>query len=67
MSLCVITNSTNQLVISSTVPCQGTLLLESADVVSAFGAKEALSLVGACASLYALVYIFKLARRSMGI
>ncbi|MFA0156111.1 hypothetical protein [Vibrio sp. 10N.261.46.A3] len=42
-------------------------LQSSMDTQALFGASEALALFGACASLYALVFVYKLARQSMGL
>ncbi|AXH76358.1 MAG: hypothetical protein [Inoviridae sp.] len=65
----VITDASND----SLSRCSGFILLDSDSYNkifshnSLFTPQAAFSLFGACASLYALVFIFKLARKSFGI
>ncbi|MFG0450895.1 MULTISPECIES: hypothetical protein [Shewanella] len=66
MSICVKTiNET--LVVSEAVPCDGTLLIEQADIHSGFGIAEYSLLVSSIIACYCLAFIFRQSRKQMGI
>lgn len=66
MTLCVVQLPDNSLLVSSTQPCDGFYLVESRDLEGQLSSTEVGLLFSACASLYALVFVFKLARRQFG-
>ncbi|AXH77772.1 MAG: hypothetical protein [Inoviridae sp.] len=78
-NICVLLSKVNDHVVITNVSngsldrCSGFILLDSDSYnkifshQSLFTSQAAFSLFGACASLYALVFIFKLARKSMGL
>lgn len=67
MSVCVVTDSLNNLVLSNTVPCEGVLLVQQSDLGIGFGKEQAFSIFAACAVLYATVFIFKVLRKQLNI
>lgn len=75
MTLCVVSKvltsggraiSEATLVVSETTPCDGYYLVEAKDLQGQLSASEVLLLFGAAASLYAVVFVFKIARRQFG-
>jgi hypothetical protein len=71
LALCVVEktvglNSTKFLSVVDENPCTGFLLLSEQDLQSHLSFNEVSLLFGAAASLYALVYVFKLSRRLLG-
>jgi hypothetical protein len=71
MSICVVSqtvglNPEQFLVVSDAVPCNGTLLLDSTDLIGSLDASNVGLLIGACAALYALTFVFNLGRKQLG-
>ena len=66
MTLCVVQQPDNSLLVSSTQPCDGFYLVDARDLQGQLSASEVLLLFGAAASLYAVVFVFKIARRQFG-
>lgn len=66
MSICVKSDASGQLYTSTAVPCDGYLLVSHEDVKDQLDSTVVMTLFVACASLYALVYVFKVARRMLG-
>lgn len=66
MTLCVVQQPDNSLLVSSTQPCDGFYLVDARDLQGQFSATEVGILFSAAASLYALTFVFKLIRRQIG-
>ncbi|EHC03944.1 hypothetical protein Sbal625DRAFT_4374 [Shewanella baltica OS625] len=66
MTLCVVQQPDNSLLVSSTQPCDGFYLVEARDLEGQLSATEVGILFSAAASLYAVVFVFKIARRQLG-
>lgn len=66
MALCVVQQPDQSLVVSTTRPCEGYYMVETQDLQGTLSATEVGILFSAGASLYALTFVFKLARRLLG-
>lgn len=66
MAQCVVLDSRSNLQLSTTQPCEGFYLVETSDIETHLSGTEVSLIFGAAASLYALVFVFKLALKQMG-
>lgn len=66
MPQCFVVDSNSNLKASTAVPCDGLYLLETSDIENQLSAVEVSLIFGAAASLYALVFVFKLALKQLG-
>ncbi|WP_064608531.1 hypothetical protein [Photobacterium sp. J15] len=67
MSMCVVTDpQTNNLVLSTEVPCNGYLLVAETDIQNQITGTEVGLLFGAACSAYALQFVIKLALMQLG-
>ncbi|GAD29674.1 hypothetical protein PLEI_1327 [Photobacterium leiognathi lrivu.4.1] len=64
--LCVKAVENNLLQVSNSVPCDGYYLLAETDIQNTLSAESVFALVGAAASLYALVYVIKFILKQLG-